>query len=525
MTFKNERTVFEMTKAKKIDLFHKKYEEAVEKVRKTFDTHYPNYINGKEVLSSDGEYSVITPINKNQIIGYCQKGSTEDAKNAIGAAREKFYEWSRMPYQKRVKIFQKAAKIMSSRKFELAALMTFDNGKNRFEAIADVDEAIDFLNFYSYIILKNKGFVTKMGKPFPNEDCVSVLKPYGVWAVISPFNFPLAITTGMSTGAMITGNTIVLKPASDTPLMALKLYEIMKGAGLPDGVMNLVVGSGSTVGEELISNPEIAGVVFTGSRPVGKRIFAKMTSDVVKPSITELGGKNPIIVTSKANLNKAIEGVARSAFGFGAQKCSACSRLIIFEDIKDKFIEGLVKWTKEKVTIGDPTKKENFLGPVINQKAYDDFKKYADMAKRDGNVLIGGNRYEEGDLKDGFFVEPTIVDNLPPDHEIIKRELFLPILPIITVKDLEEAIEIANNTEYGLTAGIFTENTKEREYFFDHIEAGVTYCNRTIGGSTGAMVNGQPFGGWKASSSTAKGAGGLYYLQQFMREQSQTRVK
>lgn len=525
MTFKNERTFFEMSKAKKVEQFHRKYEEAVEKVKKTFDTHYPNYINGKEVYSSDGEYSVTTPINKNQVIGYCQKGTAEDAKNAIAAAKAKFVEWSRMPYQKRVKIFQKAAKIMSAKKFELAALMTFDNGKNRYEAIADVDEAIDFLNYYSYLMLKNKGFIVKMGKPFPNEECTSVLKPYGVWAVISPFNFPLAITTGMSTGAMITGNTIVLKPASDTPLMALKFYEIMKEAGLPDGVMNLVVGSGSTVGEELISNPDISGVVFTGSRPVGKRIFAKMTSEIVKPCITELGGKNPIIVTSKANLNKAVEGVARSAFGFGGQKCSACSRLIVFEDVKDKFIEMLISWTRERVTVGDPTRREIFMGPVINQKAYDDFEKYSDMAKKDGKVLLGGNRFESGELKDGFFVEPTIVDNLPLDHEIIRTELFLPILAVITVKNLEEAIKIANDTEYGLTAGIFTENAKERDYFFDNIQAGVTYCNRTVGGSTGAMVNGQPFGGWKASSSTAKGAGGLYYLQQFMREQSQTIVK
>ncbi len=525
MAFKNERTFFEITRKKQVELFHKKYDEAVEKVKKEFDVHYPNYINGKKVFSSEGEYVVITPINKNMIIGYCQKGTIQDAKDAIAAARAKFYEWSRMPSQKRVKIFQKAAKIMSAKKYELAALMTFDNGKNRYEAIADVDEAIDFLNFYSYLILKNKGFTFKMGKPFPNEDCVSVLKPYGVWAVISPFNFPLAITTGMSTGAMITGNTMVLKPASDTPLMAIKFYEIMKEAGLPDGVMNLVVGSGSTVGEELISNPDIAGVVFTGSRPVGKRIFAKMTSDVVKPCITEMGGKNPIIVTSKANLKKAIEGVARSAFGFDGQKCSACSRLIVFEDIKDKFITGLIEWIRERVTVGDPTRREIFMGPVINQKAYDDFAKYAEMAKRDGKVLIGGNRFESGELADGFFVEPTIVDGLPLDHEIIKTELFLPIVAVITVKNLEEAIKVANDTEYGLTAGIFTENIKEREYFFDHIEAGVTYCNRTVGGSTGAMVNGQPFGGWKASSSTAKGAGGLYYLQQFMREQSQTRVK
>lgn len=525
MTFKNERTFFEMSKAKKVELFHKKYDEAVEKVKNTFNTHYPNYIGGKKVFSADGEYTVITPINKNMIIGYCQKGTVEDTKNAIAAAKEMFYKWSRTPYQNRVKLFQKAAKVMSQKKFELAALMTFDNGKNRYEAIADVDEAIDFLNYYSYLMLKNKGFVNKMGKPFPNEDCTSVLKPYGVWAVISPFNFPMAITVGMSTGAMITGNTIVLKPASDTPLMALKFYEIMKEVGLPDGVMNLVVGSGSTVGEELISNPDIAGVVFTGSRPVGKRIFAKMTSDIVKPCITELGGKNPIIVTSKANLNKAIEGVARSAFGFGGQKCSACSRLILFEDIKDKFLDGLIKWTQEKVIVGDPTKREVFMGPVINQKAYDDFAHYCEMAKRDGKILYGGNRIETGDLKDGYFVEPTIVDNLPLEHEIIKTELFLPIVAVITVKNLDEAIKVANDTEYGLTAGIFTENIKERDYFFDHIEAGVTYCNRTVGGSTGAMVNGQPFGGWKASSSTAKGAGGLYYLQQFMREQSQTIVK
>jgi 1-pyrroline-5-carboxylate dehydrogenase len=310
----------------------------------------------------------------------------------------------------------------------------------------------------------------------------------------------------------------VFKPASDTPFMGLKLCEIFHEAGLPPGVFNYVTGPGATVGQELIENEGVDGFVFTGSRAVGLQAFKTFTQARPKPIITELGGKNPTIVTASADLEKAALGVMRGAFGYGGQKCSATSRVLVDRTVKAAFVQRLVGETK-KIKMGDPTHRDVFLGPAINEAAVATFEKaIASVRRSKGTVLVGGKT----DTKVGHFVEPTIVDGLPRDHRINKEELFVPILSVIEVDGLDDAIAVANNVDYGLTAGIFSREPADVRRFFAEVEAGVLYVNRTAGSTTGAVVGVQPFGGWKMSGSSGKSAGGHYYLPQFMREQSQT---
>ncbi len=520
-SFENENTWNRMNGAGNAEDFHAKYEEALRKVKTELGQHHPMYIDGEESTSADGEFADRNAIDSRIVLGYFQMGSRKDVVYAIGAAKRAFENWSRNPWKERVALFRRAADIMSERKFELATLQSMENGKNRYEAVADVDEAIDMIRFYAAQLAINEGFTRPMGHIFPGENTRSVMKPYGVWGVIPPFNFPLAIAVGMSTGVMITGNTIILKPASDTPYMSLKFFEVMRDAGLPKGVMNFVTGPGSTTGAELVENPEVSGIAFTGSRSVGEASFKKFNENGLRPFIAEMGGKNAAIVTAKADLEKAAEGVMRGAFGFGGQKCSATSRVYVEESVKDEFLARLVEKTKA-LKIGDPTKREIFLGPIINESALRNYQNAVELAKKDGKILSGGKTLREGDYQYGFFVEPTIVDGLPHDHKLFFEELFVPILCVASFTSVKEAIDEANKVEYGLTAGIFSNDQKEVEKFFETIEAGVVYANRTFGATTGAFVGVQPFVGWKHSGSTGKGAGGVYYLQQFLREESQT---
>ena len=501
--------------------FHDSYERAVEKARSKLGRTYPMMIDGKEVWSKDGTFLDKNPANTDQIVGVFQKGTREDAKSAIRAAKDAFDSWSQTPYHVRVGLYRKAADLMSREKFNLAAEMSFENGKNRFEAMADVDEAIDFLRYYSNELEVNGGFEREMGHVLPNEHAKSILRPYGVWSVIAPFNFPLAIPTGMSTGASITGNTIVLKPASDTPLLSFELYKVMETAGIPHGVFNYVTGPGSTLGAELTENRDVGGVVFTGSWDVGARSSMEFQRELPRPFIAEMGGKNATVVTQNADLEKASEGVIRAAFGFGGQKCSACSRVYVQKSVKDQFVGKLVDKTL-KINIGDPTKKETFLGPLINESAYKNFQSYIGDAKSSGKVLCGGSALKEEQYSKGYFVQPTIVVDSRSDSRLLKTELFVPILLVQEYEDLQEAIKEMNSVEYGLTGGIFSNDKGELDEFFAKAQAGVLYANRASGSTTGAVVGVQPFVGWKRSGSSGKGAGGPYYLPQFLREQSQT---
>ncbi|MCA1553659.1 MAG: aldehyde dehydrogenase family protein, partial [Chloroflexi bacterium] len=369
---------------------------------------------------------------------------------------------------------------------------------------------------------EHQGYELPMGGT-GRERTKSVLKPYGVWAVVAPFNFPMALSTGMATGALVGGNTVVFKPASDTPFTGLRIYETFRDAGLPDGVFNFITGPGSTVGEELIDNDDVDGFVFTGSKEVGMNILRRFGKNYPKPCIAEMGGKNPAIVMPSANLDDATEGVLRSAFGMGGQKCSACSRLYVHRDVREPFMEMLVEKTRAQ-QVGDPLDRNTFLGPLINKGALKTYEDAIKRGKSEGRVAHGGNLLKDGFFEHGYYVEPAIVDNLPKDSKMFQEEFFVPILSVAEVKSLDEAIALSNDSEYGLTAGIFSRDERELRQFFETIEAGVTYSNRRGGATTGAWPGVQSFGGWKGSGSSGKSALGPHYVAQFMREQSQTLI-
>lgn len=522
--FRNENTVFHLRQASKIDEFHAKYEAALKKVRKDLGKTFPLIINGQRIPGKGGSFDDTNPANTKELVGKFPLATKEEVQKAIQAADEAFPAWSALPYTERIKIIRKAHELVKERKYEFAALMTIENGKNRFESMVDVDEAVDFTEFYPYQYEKNNGFITKLGKPFPNEDCISILKPFGAWGVIAPFNFPVAITIGMTTACILTGNTCVIKPASDTPLVALRFVELLEEAGVPKGVVNFVTGNGGVAGQAILDSPTIKGIVFTGSRDVGLKVM-ETGLKYERPAIVEMGGKNPIIVTSKADLEKAVEGAARSAFGFSGQKCSAASRIYIQRPVYEEFKRKLVEWTKDSCKIGNPEERDTFIGPVVNRRSHDQYVEYVERAKKDGGkILLGGKSAATGPFANGHFVEPTIVEGLKDDAWVTCNELFVPIVSLYTFDKLDDAIRRANAVEFGLTGGIFSEDPKEVQTFFDTMQAGVLYANRRVGGSTGAIVGGQSFGGWKHSASTHRGAGGPWYLQQFLREQSQTRV-
>jgi 1-pyrroline-5-carboxylate dehydrogenase len=520
--FENENTFGRLKATGREEEFHRLYEDAVRLVRSKLGATYPMVIGGIETTSSEGTFVDYSPSDTKLVVGHFQKGTREDARRAIEASLKAFNSWSLVDYKQRVAIYRKAAEIMSIKKFELAAEMSFENGKNRYEALADVDEAIDFLRYYAWQLEENQGFVHPMGRLAPGEHSKSVLRPYGVWSVIAPFNFPLAIATGMTSGASITGNTVVLKPASDTPMMSYELVRILHEAGLPPGVVNFVTGPGSTVGSELIENKNIAGVVFTGSYEVGANSISDFEKASPRPFVAEMGGKNATIVTSNADLEKSAEGVFRGAFGFGGQKCSACSRVYVQNSIKEEFVKRLAEKTA-KIKVGDPTERDVFLGPLINESAYKNYQQDIEEARKvNAKIVYGGETLREGKSADGYFVKPTLIVDAPENSKIVKTELFVPIVVVEPFETLDEAIEKVNDVDYGLTAGIFSKDKSEIDKFFERVQAGVLYANRVSGSTTGAVVGVQSFVGWKHSGSSGKGAGGPWYLQQFLREQSQT---
>jgi len=522
MVFKNEDTLQTFLDANQEYRFHELYDNATSLVSSEFGRTYPILINGKRIHTSQ---TIIrsSPADRRVTLGYVMKGNSIHAKNAIQAASNAFEKWSMMDYRKRIQLFRKIGAVMKRRKFELAAWLTFENGKNRYEAIADIDEAIDFIMFYSDEMQKNNGFVTRKVSS-SNEQNKSIMKPYGVWAVIAPFNFPAAILVGMSVGALITGNTVVIKPASDTPIIGYKIVQIMIEAGIPDGVINFVPGSGTEIGKTIIESKNVAGIVFTGSREVGYMLMSESSKIKPRPIIAELGGKNATIVTDTANLDMAAEGVAKAAFSFSGQKCSACSRVYVQKNVKSQFLSKLVEKTR-KLIVENPKERNSFAGPVINLKAYNNFKKFSKLASKHGNILTGGSVIKNKDFKHGYYVQPTIVEGLSTDNSLLKKELFVPILCITEYDKFDNAIKMTNKSEYGLTSGIYSKKKKEILKFLQDIEAGVVYVNRKKSSTTGAMVGRQSFGGWKDSGTTGKGTGGRYYLTQFMREQSQTIVK
>lgn len=502
------------------------YDRAVQLVRSKLSSKFTMYINGEKWTSTGEEYPHASPVDTRLLVSYFPKGTRDDAKSAIDAAEDAYPTWSSLPYKDRTKILRKAADLIVDRRYELSAWMAFEVGKNRAESLAEVNEAAELIRYYSEQMEVNNGFQRPLESPGAGQETMSVLRPYGVWAVIAPWNFPIALSTGMTAGALIAGNTVVFKPSSESPVLGHELARAYVDAGVPRGVLNFVTGPGGTVGAELQENSHVDGMIFTGSKPVGMGLYHSFATTFPKPVITEMGGKNPAIVTAKADLNEAAEGVMRAAFGFGGQKCSACSRVYVEKGVKQKFIDVLKTQTEKIVKVGDPTRKETFLGPVINKAAVETYTQASQKAKTDaGTFICGGNSISHGELANGYFVEPCIVDELPITHELFKTELFVPFLVIGAVDSLTEGLKLANDSEYGLCAGIYSRDKRELQQFFEHIEAGVTYANRRAGATTGAWPGVNSFGGWKGSGSTGKNGLGPYYVQQFMREQSRWVVK
>ncbi len=505
---------------------HTHFDDAIKKLKSNLGKEYAMFIDGKEVYA-DEKFEDRSPIDTNMVLAVMQKGNEKHAEMAMAAARKAFWGWSHTPWQERIALLRKAADLIDDRLADLGAAMAMEVGKNRMESMGDVAETADLIRYSCDMMEQNDGFIKPMGKdPLPNHDITntSVLRPYGVWLVVSPFNFPFALTGGPAGAALAAGNTVVLKPATDTPFIVRLLTDCFRDAGLPAGVVNFVTGPGRTIGAALVNNPEVDGVTFTGSYDVGMKMFRDYANGkFVRPMVLELGGKNPAIVTKNANLDDAAQGIVRSAFGLQGQKCSAASRVYIQEEVYDALVAKIKELT-DKLSVGDPTDRKVFMGPVVNKSSYQDFQNFCAELAAAGKFLTGGNVITDGAYANGYYCQPTLAIDVPYTHRLWKEEMFLPITTIGKFKTLEEALKMANDVDYGLTAGVYGSD-EEVEYFFDHIEAGVTYANRPQGATTGAWPGFQPFGGWKGSGSSGKNAGGYHYVQLYLHEQIRTLVK
>lgn len=524
-----DEDIFKLTYATMFDPppeLHTRYEQALDEIKANMGADVPMIIDGEEV-TADGKIEDRSPIDRDWLLATFQEGTADHAQSALEAARKAFPLWSGKSWQERVEVMRKAADLINKRIFEFGAVISLEVGKNRMEALGDVAEAADLIRYACDQLDVNNGFIVKMGKdPLKGYDATnhSLLRPYGVWLVISPFNFPAALTGGPAGAALVAGNTLVMKPASDTPWTTRLLAECFREAGVPEGAFNYVTGPGRTLGNALISSEAVDGITFTGSYGVGMKIYRTFAEGrYPRPTILEMGGKNPSIVTQHADLERAATGIVRSAFGLQGQKCSANSRVFIERPVYDDLVGLLVEMT-ENLQIGDPTEREVFLGPVINSSAYEDFKTYAEELSQAGEFMTGG-KVLSGELYDhGYFCQPTIAAGVQDSHRLWHDEMFLPITMLRPFDELKEAMALANDSTYGLTAGFYGDE-EEADWFFDNIEAGVNYANRPQGSTTGAWPGYQPFGGWKGSGSTGKNAGGHYYLLEYMREQIHTLIR
>ena len=475
----------------------------------------PHVLGGAEVFEGE-PLDRIDPCTDGALASRALQAPPAVVARAVDAARAAAGGWRRTPWDERCALLRAVADGIGERHLELAAVVSLETGKSRTESIIEVQEAIDLIAAYAGHMEANQGYVLPLASFVDGERNTDVLRPYGVFAVIAPFNFPAALSIGMASSALIAGNTVVFKPSEETPWTGAILAEMMRA--LPPGVFNLVHG-GEATGRSLVEAP-VDGVAFTGSAAVGRAIARKMQDGPYgRPALTEMGGKNAAIVSAAADLDTAAEGVARAAFGLAGQKCSACSRAIVHADVHDAFVERLAEWTT-RLPIGDPSDREAFVGPVVNAAAVARFESAVASARAEGRIAAGGGRPGRA----GNFVEPTVVTDLPAGHRLERDELFLPFVAVTRVGSLDEALAEANAPEYGLTAGIFSEDRSEVDRFLDEIESGVVYVNRRAGATTGAWPGTQTFCGWKSSGSTGKGGLGPYYLAQFMREQSRTVV-
>lgn len=503
--FKNEAFV-DFTKPKNAA----KFMEALVKVHSEFNRDYPIIIGGEKITTED-KISSLNPSNTSEVVGRVSKATPEMANRAIETAHNTFLEWQNVPAKKRAAYLLKAAKIMRKRKFEFAAWMVYEVGKNWAEADGDVAEAIDFMEFYAREMMRYEKGV-KLVKIKGEENKLHYI-PLGVGVVIPPWNFPLAILVGMTTAAFVTGNTVVLKPSSDSPIIASKFMELLEEVGLPAGVVNFLPGSGGLIGDMIVAHPLTRFISFTGSKEVGLHIneLAAKTQPGqkwIKRVTAEMGGKDSIVIDDQLkSMDEAAAGVIAAAFGFQGQKCSACSRVIVSEKIYDQFIDLLVD-KASGIKVG-PADQNPTMASVINKRSEESILKYIEKAKSEGGRVVYGGAKGDGN---GFFVQPTIIADVKPNDTIAQEEIFGPVLAVIKAKDFDEGLEIANNTEFGLTGAAYSKDKKKIKKAAKEFFVGNLYLNRKC---TGALVGVHPFGGYNMSGTCSK-AGGYDYLLLFM---------
>ena len=488
-------------------------EKALELVAKDFNKTYDLIIGSKRVKTRD-TFQSFNPSEKTEAVGTFAKAGAAEATRAIEAAWKTFQTWRFAPVEERAAILFRAATIMRRRKMEMSATMVYETSKNWVEADADVAETTDFLEFYAREALRYAG--RQPVTPLPGEFNELVYIPLGVGVVIPPWNFPCAIMAGMTSAALVTGNTVVLKPSSDVPLIAAKFMEALEQAGLPAGVVNFVPGSGASCGDTLVGHSLTRFISFTGSKEVGLHIneLAAKTAPGqiwVKRVVAEMGGKDSIVVDAEADVADAALGVKQAAYGFQGQKCSACSRAIVDARVYDDFVAALVPQVKA-ITVGPVKDPGNYMGPVINQKAFDSIMGYIEVGKKEGTLLCGGKAAKGN----GYFIQPTVIGDVKPKARISQEEIFGPVLAILKARNYDHALEIANNTEYGLTGAVYSRNPEKLMRARREFHVGNLYLNRKC---TGALVGVHPFGGFNMSGTDSK-AGGRDYLLLFLQAKS-----
>jgi 1-pyrroline-5-carboxylate dehydrogenase len=502
--FKNEPIVFFKDAAQKLAM-----EEAITKVEGEFGREYPLVLGGERVTTAD-KLKSINPSKTDEVVGVFSKADAETARKAVVVANKAFEKWRWTPPEERARYLLKAAAVMRRRVYELSAWMVVEEGKNWIEAYADVAEAIDFCEFYAREMMRLAE--PQPLTPWPGEENNLYYIPLGAGVVIPPWNFPLAILAGMTAASFVAGNTVVLKPASASPAIAYQFFEILEEVGLPPGVVNFVPGSGGAIGDLLVTHPKTRFIAFTGSREVGLRINrlaarTRRNQLWIKRVVAEMGGKDFILVDGTADLDAAAEGIVVSAYGFQGQKCSACSRAIVTDDVYDTVLEMVVAKTKAKVTVGDPRDFANFMGPVIDAAAETKVLDYIAIGKREGRVVLGGDKRSA----DGYFVNPTIIADVAPKARVAREEIFGPVLAFLRARSFDDAVKISNATDYGLTGSVYSNDRGRLERARRECHVGNLYLNRKC---TGAMVGVHPFGGFNMSGTDSK-AGGRDYLLLF----------
>lgn len=504
---------------------HTDFEAALAQVRAGLGATHGLHLAGADVLRGERQ-RLVSPIDTRLLLGEFSLATPDDVAQAMAAARAAFPAWRARPAAERAALLRRVADGMAARVHQLAAALALEVGKNRMEALGEAQETVDFFRQYADDFERANGYdVPLPDDPLDGVHCTnrSVLRPCGVWLVIAPFNYPLALMGGPTAAALVTGNVVIAKGSPHTPWAGRLLADCLRDAGVPPGVFQWLHSDGHELGRALAAHPDVAGITFTGSVAVGRDLLMQSVSGRhPRPCIAEMGGKNPCIVTERADLDVAAAGIVRSAFGLSGQKCSALSRLYVHQAVADGLIERMRAQTAA-VTVGDPTDRRHWMGPVNNAAAR---SRYADALRqlREGGATLhaGGSLLQDGALAHGHYVSPVLAE-APADHPLWRQELFLPLLMLQRVASRDEAMRLANDSDVGLTAGFYG-GADEVAWFHDHIEAGVTYANRAQGATTGAWPGYQPFGGWKGSGSTGKAIASFYYLPLYLREQSRTVV-